>query len=107
MKFGLDDKTLRNFGKVFDSHPQILEVIVYGSRAKGNFREGSDIDLTLKGPKVTEELRKRVWLELDALNSPYLIDLSVYHLLDSRSLLDHIDRIGQVFYSKSRQVDVP
>ena len=98
MKFGLDQNTIDKFCKVFATYPEIEEVIIYGSRAKGNFREGSDIDITLKGQGVSEEIRKKVWLDLDGLNTPYLIDLSIFHLLNSESLSDHIDRVGKRFY---------
>jgi nucleotidyltransferase substrate binding protein (TIGR01987 family) len=51
--------------------PEIERVVIYGSRAKGAYREGSDIDITLVGANVTEEIRSKVWLELDDLNTPY------------------------------------
>lgn len=100
MKFGLTDAIVEKFRAVFSNYPEIAEVVIYGSRAKGNFREGSDIDITLKSEKVTENIRSEVWLALDDLNTPYLIDLSVFNNLDSKSLIDHINRVGKVFYKK-------
>lgn len=100
MKFGLDDITIQKFCGVFAAYPEIEQVIIYGSRAKGTFREGSDIDISLVGNKLTPDIRSRVWLDLDDLNSPYLIDLSVFHLLNSPSLEDHILRVGKTFYAK-------
>ena len=101
MKFGLDDTTLAKFRAVFATYPEIEEVVLYGSRAKGNFREGSDIDLTIKGIAVTEAIRSKVWLDLDDLNTPYLIDLSVFSLLSPGNLRDHINRVGVSFYRRS------
>ncbi|MCW0484384.1 nucleotidyltransferase domain-containing protein [Gaoshiqia sediminis] len=49
MKFGLSETTISLLCSVFENYPEIEEVIIYGSRAKGNYREGSDIDITLKG----------------------------------------------------------
>ncbi|MFM2376248.1 MAG: hypothetical protein RLZZ165_1345 [Bacteroidota bacterium] len=98
MKFGLDEKTIDKIHSVFRKYPEIEEVILYGSRARGNYREGSDIDLTLKGRDVTEATRSNVGLDLDDLNTPYLFDLSVFHTLHTDHLLDHIHRVGQTFY---------
>lgn len=98
MKFGLDENTISAICNVFDKYPEIKVAIIYGSRAKGNYREGSDIDITLKGKGVSDEICSKVWLDLDDLNTPYLIDLSVYDKLSSDSLIEHIDRVGKVFY---------
>ena len=106
MKYGLPELTIEKLNSVFAKFPEIREVIIYGSRAKGNFREGSDIDLTLKGEDLTEGIRTQIWLELDDLDTPYLIDLSVFHHLDSKALRNHIERVGKVFYRK-KSSDVP
>lgn len=100
MKFGLKESTLKKMQGVFEKFPEIEKVIIYGSRAKGNFREGSDIDLTLVGTTISDKIRSKVWLDLDDLNTPYLIDLSVYDQLNSPSLIEHINRVGKKFYNK-------
>lgn len=100
MSFGLSGKILTQFKQVFEKYEEIQEVIIYGSRAKGNFRPGSDIDLVLKGENVTDEIRSKVWLELDELNTPYLVDLAVFQELSSQNLIEHIQRVGQVFYKR-------
>lgn len=93
MKFGLSDRVIQKFSEVFSKYPAIDSVVIYSSRAKGNFREGSDIDITLMGNQVTEDIRSKVWLDLDDLNTPYLIDLSVFHKLNSPDLCEHITRV--------------
>ena len=100
MKFGLEDSTLCKMNAIFKQHSAIEMVIIYGSRAKGNYREGSDIDLALKGEKLDNEIRSMVWLKLDELNTPYLIDILVYDLTSNASLIEHIDRAGQILYKK-------
>lgn len=101
MSFGLSDNTIDKMSGVFTNYPQIEEVIIYGSRAKGNFREGSDIDICLKGDLLSEEICSRIWLDLDDLDLVYLIDLSLQKSLSSESLLKHIDRVGKFFYKKT------
>jgi uncharacterized protein len=100
MTFGLDEIISGKFRKVFSQYPEIESVIIYDSRAKGNFREGSDIDITLKGEYLTEEILSKIWLDLDELNTPYLIDLSVFHHLKSESLIKHINRVGKKLNSQ-------
>jgi uncharacterized protein len=60
MNFGLKDRVIQQFGEVFSQYPEIESVVIYGSRAKGNHREGSDIDITIMGEQVTEDIRSRV-----------------------------------------------
>lgn len=100
MNCGLSPSVVARIQNVFAKYPQIMQVILYGSRAKGNFRPNSDIDLTMKGEglNLTEQLR--IENELDDLLLPYKIDLSVYHHIQNADLIDHIDRVGAVFYNK-------
>ena len=82
---------------VFKKYPQIEKVILYGSRAKGNFRANSDIDLTLVAPALSLTDLLRIENELDDLLLPYKIDLSLQHQLDNQELIDHINRVGVEF----------
>ena len=100
MKFGLSDSVITKIQRVFEKYPQVNRVVVYGSRAKGNFRTGSDIDLTLFGNELNQHLCSDIAEELDDLLLPYTIDLSVFDQLQHPDLKDHIERVGQIFYQK-------
>jgi predicted nucleotidyltransferase len=100
MTFGLPENTINKINFVFVKYPEIEEVIIYGSRAKGDFREGSDIDITLKGETLNDRILTNVSIDLDELNTPYLFDISLLNTLKSSSLIDHINRIGKTFYKK-------
>jgi len=95
--FGLDDSTRYKIKQVFDQHGDIDEVIVYGSRAKGNYRPGSDIDISLKGVNLTLNELNQIVLELDEIDLPYQFDVSIYQQIDSVELVEHIDRVGVIF----------
>ena len=99
--FGLADNTIASMHRVFDCYPQVEKVIIYGSRAKGNFRPGSDIDLTLIGEKLDGSVLSHIVVDLDDLNMPYMLDVSLYEQIGSKDLLDHIARAGKVFYSRA------
>jgi predicted nucleotidyltransferase len=101
MPFGLNLKHIEAIHTVLRSHPVIDRVIIYGSRAKGDEKKGSDIDLTLMGHPLNYSVLNRITLELDDLLLPYHIDLSIYDHIDNPDLIDHIKRIGKIFYEKS------
>lgn len=103
MKFGLSDMDFEKINLVFTKFPTIRKVLIYGSRAKGNFREGSDIDLALFGNHLENETIFQLVNEMDELNLPYLFDFCIYDQLDSTNFKEHIDRIGQVFYSNNER----
>lgn len=75
-------------------------MVLYGSRAKGNYRQGSDIDLCIKANSWNERKLLSLENEIDDLLLPYKIDLSLYHQIENMALIDHINRVGKVFYSQ-------
>lgn len=101
MNYGLTENTIQKILSIFSNFPEIKEVIIYGSRAKGNFKTGSDIDLVFKGPDLNSSVIGRIDQELDDLLLPYLFDLSVYEHISNSELLEHINRVGKIFYNKT------
>ncbi len=87
---------------VFRQYPEIKKALLYGSRALGRHREASDIDITLIG-NINLPTLNRISLALDDLLLPYEIDLSVFNLIENPDLIDHIKRVGRVFYQKIEQ----
>ena len=100
MQFGLKDTVIEQIQAVFAKHEYVEEVILYGSRAKGNHKPASDIDLTIKGKDLNLSILYKIENELDDLLLPYTIDLSLFQQLSNPDLVDHIQRVGQVFYQK-------
>ena len=77
MKFGLKEEIIDKINSVFVKHSEVEEVILYGSRAKGNFKKGSDIDLVLKGQQLDISLLNKINLEIDDFLLPYSFDISI------------------------------
>lgn len=102
MRFGLKISTIERINRVFQSHPAIDKVVLYGSRAKGTYRNGSDIDLTIFGDNLTYEQLNQIETQLDDLSLPYQIDLSLFHYIDNPDLIEHINRVGKLFYMGGR-----
>jgi predicted nucleotidyltransferase len=96
-KSGLDLLALNKIRSVFSRYPQIIDVVLYGSRAKGNYREGSDIDLTIHAPALSTNELLKITNELDDLMLPYKFDLSLYHQIEDPDFIEHIQRVGFSF----------
>ena len=95
---GLTEEIRTKIKSVFKRHAEVKKVLLYGSRAKGTFKVGSDLDLSIVGSNVTLTQLLKIENELDDLLLPYKIDLNIYHLIDNSELKDHIDRIGKTFF---------
>jgi predicted nucleotidyltransferase len=102
-KLGLSKTTLDKLNSVFRRYAAIDKVLVYGSRAKGNYRRGSDIDLTIEGSVLTFAELMQIKDSIDELYLPYCVDLSQYAQLSNTGLIAHIDRWGVVIYEKDAE----
>lgn len=100
MRFGLEETDIDKINAVFGEYPKIEEAIIYGSRSIGNFRNGSDIDLVLKGELTFDQLLSIETL-LDDQLLPYKIDLSLYPKIKDQDLIDHIQKKGALFYQRT------
>jgi predicted nucleotidyltransferase len=100
MKYGLPERTVAQISTVLAQYPAVDRAVLYGSRAKGNFKPGSDIDLTLYGVSLTSGLCASIAEALDDLLLPYTIDLSVFAELKHPELEAHIQRVGVVFFER-------
>jgi predicted nucleotidyltransferase len=99
MKYGLSDYTLHTMQALFKKHPAIRAVTLYGSRAKGNFRPGSDIDITLHTDETfTNKDLLALHDQFDESDMPYFVDVSIYDKLNNPDLKAHIQRVGQPLY---------
>jgi len=98
MKFGLSDSVISELQDVFRRHANISKVLIFGSRAKGNYREGSDIDLVAIGNDLDYSQIIKILTEIDNLELLYSVDLLDYNKTINTPIGEHIDRVGQVFY---------
>ena len=100
---GLAENTTNKIQQVFSHYPQVMRVILYGSRAKGNYHKGSDIDLSIvdHAPAFSDLLKLEN--ELDDLMLPYNIDLCLYQNIKNEDLMAHIQAVGIEFYHQASQ----
>lgn len=97
--FGLSEKTIEVLKQYFAKIAQINTVKIYGSRAMGTFRNGSDIDFAIFGD-IDKNLIKQIAYEIDELETPYMFDITDYKTIQNADLKEHIDRVGKVFFER-------
>ena len=98
MLFGLPDEVLPRLLAILTSNPKIKQVTLYGSRAKGNWRRGSDIDLCIDGGDLSLRDLDEIDARIDDLLLPWKVDITVLQQIDNPDLVEHIERVGVRLY---------
>lgn len=96
--FGLTSEVITKLRAELGRTAHLQRAVVFGSRAKGNYRHGSDIDLALFGSELTDADLLDLEGRIDDLLLPYQVDLCLVDTLESADLLAHIERVGQPLY---------
>ena len=100
MKFGLEQHIIDKLIAVFVQNPKVDKAFVFGSRAKGNYRPDSDIDIALKGPDLNTDDIIAMSVAFEEKGITHKIDLINYNTIKEPELKDNIDRVGIEFYSR-------
>jgi predicted nucleotidyltransferase len=93
--FGLSTRALGLLRGLFSAYPEVNRVIVYGSRAMGNYRSGSDIDIALDAPGMENARFLHLCTAADDLMLPWMMDLSLLSDINNPALREHISRVGK------------
>lgn len=101
-KLGLSERNMIELAHCFDQVPTIDHVVVFGSRAKGNFSTRSDLDLCLFGDQISTKDLSRLYHLIDDSYIPYQTDVVAYNRLDHADLKAHIDRVGKVIWQRKQ-----
>ncbi|WP_053406660.1 nucleotidyltransferase domain-containing protein [Persicobacter sp. CCB-QB2] len=97
-KSGLSQKSIHAIREIFEKNVRIQDVVIFGSRAKGSYRPGSDVDVALKGDNLTLNDVLSAMVDLDDSDLPYLFDVIIYDRINEPALKEHIDRVGLSLY---------
>lgn len=101
VKYGLSQWTIDDLTGVFRKHPKVSKVIIFGSRAKGNYRPGSDIDLAVEGNDVDFKELMSIMADIDDLGLLYMVDVVDYNKEKGTPIGEHVGRVGKVFYDSA------
>ncbi|PLX01165.1 MAG: hypothetical protein C0594_14055 [Marinilabiliales bacterium] len=99
-EYGLLVEDLELIISILEKNDRIKEIVLFGSRAKGNYSDGSDIDLALKGDNLELRDLTNVKIDLDGLLIPNKIDLVIFNRITEKALIEHIQRVGIVLYKR-------
>jgi len=98
--YGLLKQDLEAIISILKKNPKIDQVILFGSRAKGNNRKGSDIDLAIKGENLVLDDILEAKIRIDKLSLPYKFDIVIYERIKDHKLIDHVNRMGVSLFQK-------
>ena len=100
-KTGLQQPDLDIILAVLGEFPNVKEAIIFGSRAKGNFRNGSDVDIAIKGVNLNQEIVSTISYRLNEETIlPYKFDILDYKSIRNSKLTENINKIGITVYKK-------
>ena len=97
--FGLLESDVKFIRLVLSKYREIEYAKIFGSRAKGTYKLGSDVDLAIYGEKVDFDTISNLKFELENGPMPYFVDIVDYSHLDHKNLKEHIDRVGKIIYT--------
>lgn len=101
--FGITDNSMSLIKDTLLQWREIEGASIFGSRALGNFKNGSDIDIVIYGSNVTTEIVNKLSVQLnEELPIPYYFDIVHYESLTNESLKEHVDTFAKTFYQNSK-----
>jgi uncharacterized protein len=93
-RYGLLESDINQVVKTLQQNRNITKVVLFGSRAKGTYHAGSDVDLALFGRHLGLNDLLDLSIEIEKLNLPYMFDLILHDRIKEITLLDQIKRVG-------------
>ncbi len=96
--YGLSPAIIEDLRQVFSHYPEVHQVLIFGSRAKGNFKDGSDIDLAVIAPSMNDSTFTRLWHEIDALPLVFKVDLLHWDRLSNTKLKQNAQCSGRQLF---------
>lgn len=99
-KFGLLETDLQEIVQTLSQFSTIEKAVIFGSRAKGNYQNGSDVDIAIFGENLNPETDFQVSFHLnEETNMPYKFDILNFNKIQEPTLIDHISRVGIQIYA--------
>ena len=103
LRYGLEENDLKDIISVIEDNENVEEAILFGSRAKGNYKKASDIDIALVGKAIGLEDILDISIRMDDLYLPYKFDFLNYYHIKEEKLIEHIKRVGIRLFKKEKE----
>lgn len=99
--FGLKQNDIESIISILQNYAEVEEAVIFGSRAKGNFKNGSDVDIALKGKVNIQVINHIAYTLNEETLMPYRFDVVDYHTIRNEVLKEHIDKAGKILYTRN------
>jgi len=100
-RFGLNEKIVEEIVSIVKKYEEVTRVVIFGSRARGDYKKASDIDIALFGDELTHSINTKIFYEIEDLYMPYKVDLINFNSLsDENKIKENILREGVEIYAK-------
>ena len=97
--YGLNQRDMQTISGILSKYENVKNVLIFGSRAKGEYHPGSDIDLAIVDNNTNYQTLRKIKNDFSESSLPYNIDLINFATLTNEDLKNHILRVGKLFYS--------
>ncbi|ERT69052.1 MULTISPECIES: nucleotidyltransferase family protein [Cetobacterium] len=94
MKFGLKERELDEIKVLYYLFPEIDEIVIFGSRARGDYSRVSDIDIAIKGDVDKIMYKIRDYFEESSII--YTVDVVNYISISNQDFKENIDSEGVI-----------
>ncbi len=102
--FGIYDRSYFLILETLKNISEIEKAYIFGSRAMGNYKKGSDIDIAIMGEKLNFNITSSLYgLLNEKLPIPYVIDLVNFNIIETKELKEHILNEGKIIHNKEIQ----
>jgi len=103
--FGLKLRNIDVIIAIMQRFAVVEQALIFGSRAMGNYKKGSDVDIAIKGRDIDYTLTSKIsYLLNEETPMPYFFDVIHYTSITNPHLIEHIDRVGKVFYDRLQMI---
>ena len=99
--YGLTEQSYKELMEILSSSPEIEEVLIFGSRARGDYWRASDVDLSIKGKNFA---RRNLAILNDRLyesHIPQIFDTHIYADIKNQRFKENVDQDGIVLYQRA------
>lgn len=100
-QFGIDKSIIEDIVNIIKKYKEITRAVIFGSRARGDYKKASDIDIALFGDNLTNTINTKIFFEIDELYMPYKVDLINFNTLGKENRIrENILKEGVEIYAK-------
>ena len=92
--FGLKDYVVEDIKKVLSKYECLEKAVIFGSRARGDYKKASDIDIAIYAKDLTSTTVNMIRNAFDELDIIYTVDVVDYYKISKEALKRNIDKEG-------------